>query len=66
MATSAASYRKPQPALTLEMSTEQNPRPHTLGQVCRDLEELCAAGFLEAYVDMYGIVRYRPVYRGAE
>lgn len=66
MATSAASYRNPQSKLTLELSTEQIPRPHTLGQVCRDLEELCEMGILEAFIDMYGIVRYRPTHAGAQ
>jgi hypothetical protein len=61
MATSLASYPKPQPALTLEVRGEQNLRPQTIGQVCRDLEELCAAGFLEAFRDEHNIVRYRPL-----
>jgi hypothetical protein len=33
----------------------------TLGQVCADLEELCAVGLLEAYRDEYNVVRYRPI-----
>lgn len=37
----------------------------TAGQVCRDLEELCAAGFLEAFRDEYNIVRYRLTRRTA-
>lgn len=63
MATTAASYRKPQPLLTLEVRTEQNEAPPTPGQVARDLEELCAMGFLEAFRDEYRIIRYRPVRR---
>jgi hypothetical protein len=58
MATLAASYRTP---LTLQPRTEQNSQRVTAGQVCRDLEELCAAGFLEAFRDEYNIVRYRLV-----
>jgi hypothetical protein len=37
----------------------------TAGQVCRDLEELCAIGLLEAFRDEYNIVRYRPTRRTA-
>lgn len=54
MATTSALYRNPQPPI------EQKETPTTLGQVCRDLEELCAAGFLEAFRDEYNIVRYKP------
>lgn len=60
MATTAASYQKPQPSLTLEVSIEQTSRPSTIGQVCRDLETLCEMGILEAFRDPYNIVRYRP------
>ena len=63
MATAAA-YHKPQPALTLEVQLEQNPRPTTVTQLCRDLEDLCAAGFLEASVDQANVVRYKPVLFG--
>ena len=59
MATLAASYRT---ALTLQPGVEQTPKPVTTGQVCRDLEELCAAGFLEAFRDEFNIVRYRPLH----
>jgi|HubBroStandDraft_4_1064222.scaffolds.fasta_scaffold37974_3 hypothetical protein len=54
----AASYRN---SLTLQPRSEQSPKPVTTGQVCRGLEELCAAGFLEAFRDEFNIVRYRPV-----
>jgi hypothetical protein len=58
MSTLAASYRTP---LTLQPGVEQNPQRVRPGQLCRDLEELCAAGFLEAFRDEYNIVRYRTV-----
>jgi hypothetical protein len=61
MATTAASYRNSQPTPTPKVQPEQNKFTLSTGQVCRDLEELCAAGFLEAFRDEYNIVRYRPV-----
>lgn len=48
-------------SLAQQSRVEQDPRPSTIGQVCRDLEELVAAGFLEVFRDEYNIVRYRPV-----
>ncbi|HEY3972353.1 MAG TPA: hypothetical protein VGM18_05065 [Candidatus Sulfotelmatobacter sp.] len=59
MASAACRRIAPAPALTLEVHTEQNPRPATLHQVCRDLEQLCEMGLLEAFRDEYNIVRYR-------
>jgi hypothetical protein len=63
MATASASYRKPESKLTLEMRKEQFQAARTLHQVCRDLEELIA--LVEAFVDEYNIVRYRPVRKAA-
>ncbi|HLZ49258.1 MAG TPA: hypothetical protein VKP61_00770 [Candidatus Acidoferrum sp.] len=60
MATTAASYRSTQAS---HQVTNQQPvlsQARTLHQVCRDLEALIAAGFVEAYRDEHNIVRYRP------
>lgn len=65
MATASASYRKPEPRLTLEMRTEQIQSARTFHQVCRDLEALIAQGFVEAFRDENNVVRYRPVRKGA-
>lgn len=63
MKTPATSYRNPQPSLTLETRAEQTPltQTRTLHQVCRDLEQLCEMGILEAFRDEYNVVRYRTV-----
>jgi hypothetical protein len=63
MTTPATSYRTPQPSLTLEARAEQTPLTNrrTLHRVCRDLEQLCEMGILEAFRDEYNVVRYRPV-----
>jgi hypothetical protein len=51
----------PSSALLSPDLVSSNPEePLTAGQVCRDLEELSAAGFIEAFRDEYNIVRYRP------
>ena len=60
MATASASYRNPQPTLSLKLQLEQNKFIPTADQVCRDLEQLCAMGILEAFRDEHNIVRYRP------
>ena len=74
MATSAASYRRssnldrdprdlsPVPVTAAPRSRLGLVSPDliTAEHICRDLEELCEMGILEAFVDMYGIVRYRP------
>ncbi len=65
MATSAASYRKPEPTapqkcraprLTLEARIHR-------GEVARTLDELCALGLVEKFRDEHNIVRYRAVQR---
>jgi hypothetical protein len=75
MATTPASYRNPQPTLTLEVLCEQNPPtkarvslraipdPGALLKLSEDLAALCAEGLLEAYRDEHNTVRYRPVER---
>lgn len=63
MATLAAAYHKPQPALTLEVRAEQLPKTKlTAGQVARTLDELIDLGFIEKFRDEFNVVRFRPVY----
>ncbi len=63
MATLAAAYHKPQPALTLEVRVEQTTPPKlTAGQVARTLNELIELGFIEKFRDDFGVTRFRPVY----
>jgi len=64
MATASASYRNPQPHIEQKQPDENF--VFTPGQLCRDLEQLCAQGFLEAFRDEYNIVRYRPTNRVAQ
>jgi hypothetical protein len=58
MATSAASYRKPQPTLTLDSHLEQKLTP---SQVAQTLGELCALGLVEAFQDERNVTRYKLV-----
>lgn len=63
MASLSAPYHKPQPTLTLEVRTEQLPKPKlTAGQVARTLDELIDLGFIEKFRDEFHVVRFRPVY----
>lgn len=65
MATAAASYRNPQPELTLEVKSRthsRTQRPLTPGQVARTLHELIELGFLEKFKDEFNVTRFRPVY----
>ena len=62
MATSAASYRKPEPAAPQKCRA---PRPTLAarihrGEVARTLDELCALGLVEKFRDEHNITRYRP------
>ena len=60
MATSAASYRKPQPTLTLDSRLEQELTP---AQVAQTIGELCALGLIEAFQVEHNVTRYKPVER---
>jgi DNA-binding MarR family transcriptional regulator len=63
MASTAAAYHKPQPALTLEVRSEQISKSKlTAGQVARTLDELIDLGFIEKFRDEFGATRFRPVY----
>ncbi len=56
----SASYRNPQPKLTLEVHSEQTRGSLTPGQVARTLFELIDLGFVEPVKDEFGVVRYMP------
>lgn len=55
MASTAESYRNPQPQIEQKELSLQLTR----GQVARTLNELCAMGLLEKFKDEYNITRYR-------
>lgn len=65
MASTSASYRKPEPSLTHEMRREQMETQRTLHQVARDLQALCEMGIVEAFSDENNVTRYRPTQRAA-
>jgi len=54
MATTAASYRKPEPVLTPKEFAQQS-------ALSLDLAALCDEGMLEAFHDEHGVLRYRPL-----
>ena len=59
MATSAASYRNPQPEQN-NPQPEQNNFSLTPGEVAQTIDELIQLGLVEAFRGEHNIVRYRP------
>lgn len=57
MATTAASYRNPQPSTEQK---ESNCSMRRQDPIARDLEALCDMGLVEKFRDEHNIIRYRP------